>query len=64
MEGRLAEKVLFRIGQMEIKWNMIVADITDDVIQGIYVLEHQKTVIKLTEYSIELKGEKIPSKVI
>ena len=43
---------------------MVVADITDDVILGIYFLEHQKAVINLTDYSIELRGEKIPSTVI
>ena len=43
---------------------MVVADITDDVILGIDFLEHQKAVINLTDYSIELRGEKIPSTVI
>ena len=60
MEARVAEKVLFRIGQIKIKWNMVVADITDDVILGMYSLEHQKAAINLTDYSIELRGEKIP----
>ena len=64
MEARVAEKVLFLIGQIKIKWNMVVAVITDDVILGMYVLEHQKAVINLTDYSIELRGEKIPSTVI
>lgn len=64
MEARVAGKVLFRIGQIKIKWNMVVADITDDVILGIDFLEHQKAGINLTDYSIELRGEKIPSTVI
>lgn len=59
MEARVAGKVLFRIGQIKIKWNMVVADITDDVILGIDFLEHQKAGINLTDYSIELRGEKI-----
>ena len=64
MEARIAEKVLFRIGQIKIKWNMAVAEKTNDVILGIDFLEHQKAVINLTDYSIELRGETIPSTVI
>jgi predicted aspartyl protease len=64
MEARVSEKVVFRIGQIKNKWNMVVAEKTDDVILGIYFLEHQKAVINLTDYSIELRGEKIPSTVI
>lgn len=64
MEARVAEEVLFRIGQTKVKWNMVVADLTDDVILGIDFLAHQKAVINLTDYSVEFRGEKIPSTVI
>ena len=64
MEARVAEKVLFRIGQIKIKWNNVVAYIADDVIFGMYFVEHQKAIINLADYSIEFRGEKIPSTVI
>ncbi|CAG2235881.1 unnamed protein product [Mytilus edulis] len=40
---------------------MVVAEITDNLILGIDFLESQKAIIDLTDYSIKLKGEKVPS---
>ena len=40
---------------------MVVADIEDNLILGVYFLDNEKVIINLTEYSIELRGEQVPS---
>jgi len=44
-----------------IKWDMVVADIEDNLILCIDFLENQKAIINLTDYSIDLREEKVPS---
>lgn len=43
---------------------MVVADITDSVILDIYFIEKQKAVIDLSDYSIRLNRQNIPSVMI
>ncbi|VDI47032.1 Hypothetical predicted protein [Mytilus galloprovincialis] len=57
----IAENVNLDIGSSTVKWDMVVAEITDNLILGIDFLESQKAIIDLTDYSIKLKGEKVPS---
>ncbi|CAG2207159.1 unnamed protein product [Mytilus edulis] len=57
----IAENVTLDIGSSTVKWDMVVAEITDNLILGIDFLESQKAIIDLTDYSIKLKGEKVPS---
>jgi len=40
---------------------MVVADIEDNLILCIDFLENQKAIINLTDYSIDLREEKVPS---
>jgi hypothetical protein len=63
-EAKLAEKIKIQIGSTFINWNMVAADITDSVILGIYFLEKQRAVIDLSDYSIRLNGQNIPSVII
>ena len=63
-EAKLAEKIKIQIGSTFINWNMVVADITDNVILGIYFLEKNRAVIDLSDYSIRLNGQNIPSVII
>lgn len=43
---------------------MVVADITDNVILGIYFLDHQNAIINFNNYSIQLKNEVINSVMV
>ncbi|CAC5372749.1 unnamed protein product [Mytilus coruscus] len=61
IKAGIAENVNLDIGSSTVKWEMVVAEITDNLILGIDFLESQKAVIDLTDYSIKLKGEKNPS---
>lgn len=63
MDARLVPNVCVTIGKSTIKWDVVVADIEDYLILGIDFLENQKAIINLTDYSIELRGEKVPSMV-
>ncbi|CAG2235895.1 unnamed protein product [Mytilus edulis] len=53
----IAENVNLDIGSSTVKWDMVVAEITDNLILGIDFLESQKAIIDLTDYSIKLKGQ-------
>jgi hypothetical protein len=64
IEAKLAEQIKIQIGNTFINWNMDVADITDSVILGIYFLEKNRAVIDLSDYSIRLNGQNIPSVII
>jgi hypothetical protein len=64
IEAKLAEQSKVQIGSTFINWNMVVADITDSVILGMYFLEKQRAVIDLSDYSIRLNGQNIPSVMI
>ena len=64
IEAKLAEQIKIQIGNIFINWNMVVADITDSVILGIYFLEKNRAVIDLSDYSIRLNGQTIPSVII
>ena len=65
LEVRLAEKNKIQIGSIVINWNIVVVNITNSVILGIYFLEKQKAVIfDLSDYSIRLNGKNIPSVMI
>ena len=64
LEARLAEKIKIQIGITVINWNMVVANITDSLILGIYFLEKQRAVIDLSDYSIRLNGQIIPPVMI
>ncbi|VDI70192.1 Hypothetical predicted protein [Mytilus galloprovincialis] len=61
INAEIAENVNLDIGSSTVKWDMVVAEITDNLILGIDFLESQKAIIDLTDYSIKLKGEKVPS---
>ena len=63
-EAKLAEQIKIQIGSTFINWNMVAADITDSVILGIYFMEKQRAVIDLSDYSIRLNGQNIPSVII
>lgn len=63
MDARLVPNACVTIGKSTIKWDVVVADIEDHLILGIDFLENQKAIINLTDYSIELRGEKVPSMV-
>jgi hypothetical protein len=43
---------------------MVVANIADSVILGIYFLAKQRAVINLSDYSIRLNGQNIPPVMI
>ncbi|CAC5422811.1 unnamed protein product [Mytilus coruscus] len=61
IKAGIAEKLNLDIGSSTVKWDMVVAEITDNIILGIDFLESQKAIIDLPNYSIKLKGENIPS---
>jgi hypothetical protein len=61
MDARLALDVGVKIGKSTIKWEMVVADTDDNLILRIDFPENQKAIINLTDYSIELRGEIVPS---
>jgi predicted aspartyl protease len=61
MNARLVPNVGVKIGKSNIKWDMVVADTEDNLILGLYFLDNEKVIINLTEYSIELRGEQVPS---
>lgn len=62
--ARLAERVTICTGKTTVEWNMLVADITDNIILGLDFLEHQKVIINLSDCSINMKGEKINSRLL
>lgn len=61
MNASVTDKIELKIGKSSLQWSMIVADITDNVILGIDFLIHQKAVINLADYTVQLHGQIIPS---
>lgn len=61
MKAEIASNFKFKIGKTIKTWNVAVADIEDQFILGLDFLNNQGAKIDLTDYSIELNGENIPS---
>ena len=63
INGWITDTVKIRIGNGIRKWKMVVAEITDDVILGLDFLTDQKAVIDLNDFTVQIQGVAVPSKI-
>jgi len=60
IEARYTDNLDVKLGSLKAKWKFVVADISDDIILGIDILEHCHAIIDLANYSIRINQESIP----
>ncbi|KAK3105322.1 hypothetical protein FSP39_022517 [Pinctada imbricata] len=63
-DGRMAEKVRLQIGNFSQTHDIVVCDISDDLLLGLDFLQDHDTVIDLKSYMVSFGEEKIPIKQI
>jgi len=61
MEGKVAKGLVLHIGTQTYPWDLVVADISDDLILGYDFLKFNHSVLNLNENSLVLNGESIPA---
>ena len=61
IEARYTGNLDVKLGSLKAKWKLVVADISDDIILDIDVLEHFHAIIDLANYSIRINQESIPA---
>lgn len=62
--GRMAEEVRIQIGNVSLKRDIVVCDISDDLLLGLDFLEDHDTVIDLKWYIVSIDNQEVPIKQI
>lgn len=60
----MAEEVRIQIGNVSLKRDIVVCDISDDLLLGLDFLEDHDTVIDLKSYIVSIDNQEIPIKQI